>query len=830
MHTKKIFFLLLSALMFLIPGLSAQNPCNLVVEIATPDTLSCQNPTVLLQATVSPPGNYTYEWFGTGQVTNNPSLVVTQPGGYVLYVFDSLQNCWGGDTVFVVQDGTFPVVNIAVDGSDCDGTLTLSADIAGTGPFTYSWMTGETTPTVEVQASGGNVVTYCVTVTDTQSGCSGADCIVVTLPAPLTVSINYFDSGYCFDSLGMFAVAQGGAVPYSFLWNNGSTSSFIPDPAAGTYVVTVTDANGCTAAVSYVVEDEPGECAHLEGYVLADWNTNCTKESSDSGLSSIIIRITDAAGNDYYANTDNLGFYRVDLSPGTYTVEPIAPNNLWDPCPASVTLSLQSDQTTTQDFLLAPLANCPAMTVDLAIPFLRRCFQGNGYVYYCNRGTEDAANAYVEIEMDPFLQLTGASLPFTSLGNNLYRFDLGTVPFNTCGSFSLNFLVSCDATLGQTHCSEAVIYPTGSCEPGSPLWSGASLQVEVDCGTDSLDFIIQNTGTGAMSAPLEYVIIEDAVMLMQAPPPTIVLAASEEYHIKVPANGSTWRVEVKQEPFHPGNSQPSAAQEGCTTGTQFSTGFINQFSLNDNDPWIDIECRANVGSYDPNDKQGLPLGYAGAHYIKPGTDLEYLIRFQNTGTDTAFTVVIRDELSPWLDAGSVEPGASSHPYTFEFYGDRKIKFTFDNILLPDSSVNLEGSQGFVSFKVAQIADVPLQTDIPNTAAIFFDFNEPIYTNTTVHRVAEDFVTVSAWQPFLSGLDLRVMPNPVGESAVLELRGQEEFPEWQVELRDALGRPVRTATVNGAQWNFQRDNLPAGLYLVQVRAGGRVLGAGKLMLK
>ncbi len=72
-------------------------------------------------------------------------------------------------------------------------------------------------------------------------------------------------------------------------------------------------------------------------------------------------------------------------------------------------------------------------------------------------------------------------------------------------------------------------------------------------------------------------------------------------------------------------------------------------------------------------------------------------------------------------------------YQFEYYGDRNIKFTFDNILLPDSSADFEASQGFVSFRISQKAGVPLETNIENRAGIFFDFNAPVYTNTTVHR-------------------------------------------------------------------------------------------------
>ncbi|MEZ4956293.1 MAG: hypothetical protein R2825_22230 [Saprospiraceae bacterium] len=93
-----------------------------------------------------------------------------------------------------------------------------------------------------------------------------------------------------------------------------------------------------------------------------------------------------------------------------------------------------------------------------------------------------------------------------------------------------------------------------------------------------------------------------------------------------------------------------------------------QYPLNDADPFVDTDCRENTGSYDPNDKTGFPLGIDEDHFILKNTDIEYLIRFQNTGTDTALTVVIRDTLSPYLDPTSIEMGGGSHAFRYEIYG------------------------------------------------------------------------------------------------------------------------------------------------------------------
>lgn len=142
-----------------------------------------------------------------------------------------------------------------------------------------------------------------------------------------------------------------------------------------------------------------------------------------------------------------------------------------------------------------------------------------------------------------------------------------------------------------------------------------------------------------------------------------------------------------------------------------------------------FECRENIGSYDPNDKSIYVDGIADAVTIGEDSELEYLIRFQNTGTDTAFTVRIEDSLSEDLVLSSLYPVAASHDYSWEI-DRRNVIITFENILLPDSTVNETASHGFVKFRVELTDDRPAPGAIvENTAEIYFDFNEPIVTNT-----------------------------------------------------------------------------------------------------
>ena len=413
------------------------------------------------------------------------------------------------------------------------------------------------------------------------------------------------------------------------------------------------------------------------------------------------------------------------------------------------------------------------------------------------------------------------------MGNNLLRFEVGDLDVAQCGFFYLQVQVSCQAALGQTHCTEARIYPNGNCVPPDQNWSGASLRVTSRCNPDSVRFNIKNVGQADMQSASDYIVVEDAVMLMQAP---FQLASGDSTVVSVPANGSTWRVEVTQAPFHPGLSAPALSVEGCSNTSSFSTGFVTQFPNDEADPWVDIDCTQNTGSYDPNDKQGFPVGYGTEHYIRPGTELEYLIRFQNTGTDTAFTVRIADTLSLWLDPASIRPGVSSHPYTFNLTGHGIAEFLFENILLPDSNVNQIGSNGFVKFSIYPKADAPLESLIENAAAIYFDFNEPVITNTTYHRLGENFMLVGAWQPQRPEYRVSVSPNPFSGTARLEVTGLTSGQPLHLQIIDLQGVIIHEETASGPVITLQKSGLPTGMYLFKLDQKGVLIGSGKLVVR
>ncbi len=776
---------------------------------------------------------YTYLW-NNGATTQN--LFNLPSGTYCVTVTDAV-NCTVAQC-FTIAPGPQFAATMAPTAPTCagagDGSLLVALNSGNTGPFTWNLvgpaMQNGSSPSNSFTINGLSSGTYCITVTNAL-GCTAIACAPLGSPSPILADLTEL-SNTC-DAAAIQANVSGGVPPYTFSWANSAplpnvTQTIIAN-TSDNYHVTVTDANGCTkVATINVTLANGGACGYVRGSVVQDDNKNCMVDLGEPGLSGWLIR---AEGLDtLYGITGANGKYLVAVPAGAYKMAVLAPNGLWQVCPLALlaNVAMQNDTAFGGDFPVKAEVLCPALSVSIGTQQLRRCFSTNYYnVSYCNDGTALAENAYIEVLFDPFITFVSSAIPSQSIGLNKRRFFIGNVGIGDCNNFSIRVSVNCSAVLGQTHCTEAHIFPDTLCIDNAQ-WTGASLAVRSVCNNDSIQFIIKNVGSGNMGTVTNYIVVEDAVMLMQAPMP--LLGAGDSITLKFPANGSTWRVEVGQEAFHPYPQPAGLSVEGCTTSSSFSTGFVNQFPISDYSESIDIDCTANIGSYDPNDKQGYPIGYGAAHYVRPGTEIEYLIRFQNTGTDTAFTVRIIDTLSVWLDPASVKFGASSHLYRYDLCGEGIVHFIFEDIMLPDSNVNEAASHGFVKFKATPRSDALLESVIENTAAIYFDFNDPVITNTTFHRLGENFVTVGLWQPRIPHAQVSASPNPFGEETLLEVKGLQSQRPLQLQVFDFQGKAIRSMESDDSMFRLKKVDWPAGVYFFKITQQGKTVGSGKLIVQ
>lgn len=141
-------------------------------------------------------------------------------------------------------------------------------------------------------------------------------------------------------------------------------------------------------------------------------------------------------------------------------------------------------------------------------------------------------------------------------------------------------------------------------------------------------------------------------------------------------------------------------------------------------------------SYDPNDKLVTPMGVGTYGSIPPDTEwLSYVVRFQNTGTYAAADITVQDQLDPLVDPLSLQVLGGSHTLTgLHISGAGLVDFRFDNIQLPDSGADEAGSHGHIAFRVRPRPGLHHLDSIRNNAAIFFDQNAPVITNTVRNTI------------------------------------------------------------------------------------------------
>ena len=147
---------------------------------------------------------------------------------------------------------TETITNVTCFGGN-DGSISVLLS-GGVAPYNYSWSTGGNTNTVTGLSAG----TYTVTVTDANN-CSVVENYTLTEPTQITLSFTSTENTNCTNCDGTaMVVVSGGTVPYSFEWSDAQTTPSAENLCAGTYSVTVTDANNCTATGQVVVTDIPG--------------------------------------------------------------------------------------------------------------------------------------------------------------------------------------------------------------------------------------------------------------------------------------------------------------------------------------------------------------------------------------------------------------------------------------------------------------------------------------------------------------------------------------------------------------------------------------------
>jgi uncharacterized repeat protein (TIGR01451 family) len=526
-------------------------------------------------------------------------------------------------------------------------------------------------------------------------------------------------------------------------------------PVIGGHSTTVTLWNGVLYVGGEFVTDERGSFYlgafgkkvlaapnYIRGTIATANQPGCAKDGTEKALANILVA---AEPGPYFGLSDSLGNYAIAVDTGTYVVRQVLPDDpgrvITQTCPASpathtVAFKGYNNTVAGQDFG-NQVALQPYLMATVGSTRRRRCFPGNTTLTYCNTGSLPVADAKVHLQLPPHVVLVSADAPYTVAPDKHLVFDVGTLAPNACATIQLTDSVVCDNPdiRGLTQCTKVWITPANGAAP-DPNWDGSDITLKAKCLPNGrVRLGLYNTPTAAMTDSSAYRIYLDARLVLSR---KCKLAAGDSLMLQIPANGQTVRLEADQRPGHPTKRSTNVTLEACGTnaGGTVSLGFVAQLPQDDAEPDVDTECLPITDSFDPNDKLVLPAGVTAQHYTAFGQELEYTVRFQNTGNDYAYRVVVVDTLSDQLDVRTLRVVGASHPYRFTVSGKGRpvLTFTFNNINLPDSTRDQAGSNGLVKFTIYPLQGLPEKTRIENFADIFFDYNPPVRTNTTLNTL------------------------------------------------------------------------------------------------
>ncbi|MBK7957894.1 MAG: T9SS type A sorting domain-containing protein [Bacteroidetes bacterium] len=236
------------------------------------------------------------------------------------------------------------------------------------------------------------------------------------------------------------------------------------------------------------------------------------------------------------------------------------------------------------------------------------------------------------------------------------------------------------------------------------------------------------------------------------------------------------------------------------------------------------------GSWDPNDKAVSPAGEGDNGAItRDVRTLDYLVRFQNTGTAPAFNVKVEDQLDGDFDWTSLKINAVSHPYTVSLEDGGKLVFEFQDIMLPDSGTDEAASHGFINYSIDMKENLNYGTEMTNTAAIFFDFNEPVITNTTVNTLVQKTSGIISVQS--NNVKVNMYPNPIQAMANFVIQS-EKAEEMTIEIFDITGKSVKSIQTSIKEGNqtltIPMQDVLSGLYIVNIMSEGNKVNSFKMI--
>ena len=676
----------------------------------------------------------------------------------------------------------------------------------GSSPYTLVW-----TPTPS-QGQGTTLLTdvlpgtYTLTVTDNVGNELSREATVILTPdlfQPITDPPQAWScAGACDANWNYYVPLSGATMPYTVTFDpagpggGASPNGFYFNSLCPgeTYEVTVSDANGCTGTISGldVVGPMNPEIVSLTVSPACPGGSNGGFVVEFTDADSVVINAGQSNGtqngNTLTATNLAAGTYLIYVSVGSSPNNPPGTSGQW--CSQSFQIDV-------------PESTDP-------------CGSLSGVVYAdldgdCTQGAADAGMPFRVITVQPgdHHLLTDA--------NGLYASEF------FYGSYSL----------------EAAITGYDALCPSLPApitLDAANTTATIDLAMDPLNgpdaFVTLNAGIHRPGFPVTYTLtlhndgpyaMNDLTVGLSYDPLLTFTSASGS-----PVSAGGGNVEWAVSDLAPFSTQQFIVHLAVPPTASLIGTVVNSIAsissdAPDSDPANDSYgiSRTITGAYDPNDKLASTSSRLSNQFFFLDADqwIDYTIRFQNTGTAEAINVHLTDTISPLLNLGSLQILGASHAFTAQLLQDRVLRFDFAGIMLPDSATDLLGSQGFASFRLRPAGNLLAGSLIENNADIFFDFNEPVRTNTVVLQA--EFNT---GVPAASMRTPLLAPNPVQDVLTVALPAGTS----RLEIIASDGRIAHSSAARDNTMRISVAQLPAGLYTVRCMNPGGMVGSARFV--
>lgn len=805
---------------------------------------------------------YTYSW-NTNPTQITQTITGLHGGDYQCFMV-SANGCILSNIAHVPIISPINITYTSTPGTNnCNnpsGTATLTVT-GGVSPYSYSWSNGQTSQT----ATGLGAGSYYFVVTDA-SGCRKSGYVVIAPPNPLDVTVTNYTNTSCATPNGQITIAGlGGTSPYSYSWSNGQMSQTATNLNVGDYTFWIADAAGCIFSSSIEI--------HYSG--IFQPNISTTPELCPNGNGSATVSVNGGIAPYTYSWSNGQNTATINnLTAGTYQCQITDANSCTIIYPGYVTLSSPVTVNATVSNASCLFVADGSITINASggvAPYTYHLLNGNiiqsspifmglqgnvnyyftvtdangcirnhtihvGYNNISNCGGTIAGVVYDDANQNCVQDAGETGIPNTMVSCT----GFGSVWTNNAGYYE--FLLPLGTYTVQHYPS---MYHKAKCPANglqSLTLSAGGLTVNADFADSTYHVFDLRTSIYNTNLPVpgsyysQHIVYENVGDLPVAntepryvydnelsiysinPTPLSTIYTPEEQTFGSMTLQPATYFDVNASYYVPTNVPLG------TVLTYQDTAFpiVGDTSVWDNHSFHQV---AVVGSYDPNYKEVAPKGEGSEGYITVNDSiLEYVIHFQNTGTAPAHNVTLIDTLDTDLELTSVEMGYSTHQYVAKISENRVLEIYFQNIMLPDSGADMVGSNGLVAFRIKQKKNLPFGTQFTNQAGIIFDFNYPIYTNTTLNTLHE---LTNVEKPVIETLGL--FPNPAQNVLNIEIPYELQGQDLTFECLDLTGKVVMSKqNIHVGKTEISVAELPQGWYFARA-IGKNTLLNGKFVI-